>query len=256
MDDAAARSSTVLEPELGPARGRARGALGRHHEPQPARRGSAAATTSCGSAARTPRCSASTARPRSPRRAPRAPPASRPRSSRWLPEQRVPRHGVHARARRWRPRSCASPRRSRASPRALRRIHAGPPLATAFPTFTLAREYARRARGARRARCRRPTTRSRSSCPTRIGAALQRPPEHEPVPCHNDLLTRELPALDGDAADRRLGVRGDERPLLRPRQPGGQQRALRGRRARCCSRPTSASPPDDAARRRAAADAR
>ncbi len=63
----------------------------------------------------------------------------------------------------------------------------------------------------------------------RIQAALDGP-DHEPVPCHNDLLSANF-ILDGErAAHRRLGVRGDERPLLRPGQLRRQQRA--GRRGR------------------------
>ena len=38
---------------------------------------------------------------------------------------------------------------------------------------------------------------SRGRCPTRIAAAL-RGPEHEPVPCHNDLLPANF-LRDGDA---------------------------------------------------------
>ena len=68
----------------------------------------------------------------------------------------------------------------------LRRIHAGPPLATAFPTFTLAAEYAAtaRARGGEVPAADHAHARELSA---RIGAAL-RGPGHEPVPCHNDLL--------------------------------------------------------------------
>ena len=43
------------------------------------------------------------------------------------------------------------------------------------------------------------------------------------------------------AVDRRLGVRGDGRPLLRPRQLRGQQRARRGRRGGAARATTSAS---------------
>jgi thiamine kinase-like enzyme len=71
---------------------------------------------------------------------------------------------------------------------ALRAVHGGPPLGRAFPTFTLAEEYAA-------------TARERGGTPpaddhalalelsARIGAALAGRPGHEPVPCHNDLLT-------------------------------------------------------------------
>ena len=113
-------------------------------------------------------------------------------------------------------------------------------------------------------RCRRASTRSGSSRPTprprrerggelpdglrrgaRSGAraieAALSGPEHEPVPCHNDLLAANFIRGGEQICDRRLGVRGDGRPLLRPRQLRGQQRARRGGRGRRCSRPTSAS---------------
>ena len=71
---------------------------------------------------------------------------------------------------------------------ALRAIHGGPPLGRSFPTFTLALDYAA-------------TVRERGGEPPgddhalaldlseRIGTALLGRPGHEPVPCHNDLLT-------------------------------------------------------------------
>ena len=80
--------------------------------------------------------------------------------------------------------------------KALRAIHDGPALPTSFPTFTLAGEYADRARaaggtvdaeGERLAR----------SLSARISAVL-RGPEHEPVPCHNDLLPANF-LRDGEA---------------------------------------------------------
>ena len=67
---------------------------------------------------------------------------------------------------------------------------------------------------------------------------------------------RQLRARRRARVHRRLGVRGDERPLLRPRQPVGQQR-LRGRATTArCSSCTSSEPVDRAALRGAAADAR
>ena len=113
------------------------------------------------------------------------------------------------------------------------------------------------------ARCRRSSTRSASSrryadTATERGAELPAAydealahareieaalagPEHDPVPCHDDLLAANF-LRDGRAdLDRRLGVRRDGRPLLRPRQLRGQQRARRRRRGLRCSRPTSGS---------------
>ena len=68
----------------------------------------------------------------------------------------------------------------------LRRIHAGPALATSFPTFTLAMSYAATARE-RGGRVPEEDQRLALELSERIGHAL-RGPEHEPVPCHNDLL--------------------------------------------------------------------
>ena len=67
---------------------------------------------------------------------------------------------------------------------------------------------------------------------------------------------RQLRARRRARVHRRLGVRGDERPLLRPRQPVGQQR-LRGRATTArCSSCTSTSRSTERALRRAAAHAR
>lgn len=68
---------------------------------------------------------------------------------------------------------------------ALRAIHAGPPLAREFPTFTLADEYAAtvRERGGEPPAEELALARELSA---RIGAALS---AHDLVPCHNDLLT-------------------------------------------------------------------
>ena len=71
--------------------------------------------------------------------------------------------------------------------RALARVHAGPALATTFPTFTLIDDYAAaaRERGARIPEADAAFARELSG---RIAGALQGA-EHDPVPCHNDLLT-------------------------------------------------------------------
>ena len=67
-------------------------------------------------------------------------------------------------------------------------------------------------------------------------------PEHEPVPCHNDLLAANFIRGAERHLDRRLGVRRDGRPLLRPRQLRRQQRARRGRRGGAARAPTSRAP--------------
>jgi thiamine kinase-like enzyme len=68
---------------------------------------------------------------------------------------------------------------------ALRAVHAGPPLPTEFNPFRIVEAYRERAGGA----------------PEAFGEALERAheieaalrgPEHEPVPCHNDLLNANL----------------------------------------------------------------
>ncbi len=71
--------------------------------------------------------------------------------------------------------------------RALRTIHAGPPLATTFPTFTLVDDYAAlaRERGGSVPEAEHAVAGELSA---RIAAALQGA-DHELVPCHNDLLT-------------------------------------------------------------------
>ena len=109
-----------------------------------------------------------------------------------------------------------------------------------------------RPRGRAAARSRPPTTRPRE--PRKIEAALTGP-EHEPVPCHNDLLPANFIDDGGAAADPRLGVRRHGRPLLRPRQPR--------RSTTASTRPTTSAllaayfgePAHAAALRRAAADA-
>ena len=71
---------------------------------------------------------------------------------------------------------------------ALRRIHDGPQLATTFPTFTLAREYAEVAL-ARGGEVPADDHALALELSDRIGAALKDRLGHDPVPCHNDLLT-------------------------------------------------------------------
>ena len=127
--------------------------------------------------------------------------------------------------------------------RSLRAMHElGEPLPVSFDSFRIVETYAETAR----ARGPGPPAeeyRHAGDAAARIEAALQGP-EHEPVPCHNDLLAANFIRGAEAALDRGLGVRGHGRPLLRPRELRGQQRARRGRRARRSSRPTSGSRPD------------
>ena len=71
--------------------------------------------------------------------------------------------------------------------RSLRAIHElGEPLPTSFDSFRVVETYARNRPRARRARCPPPTSEAHGHARA-IEAALSGP-EHEPVPCHNDLL--------------------------------------------------------------------
>ena len=79
---------------------------------------------------------------------------------------------------------------------ALRVLHDGPLLPTSFPAFTLAHEYAERAvaRGATLD----PADRELAVSLSALIRAAVGGPGHEPVPCHNDLLSANF-LLDGDA---------------------------------------------------------
>ena len=109
----------------------------------------------------------------------------------------------------------------------LRSYHdSGVSLPTAFDSFSLVREYAETARSRD---VEPPPAYEESLANADAIQARLSGPEHEPVPCHNDLLAANFIRGDGDDLDRRLGVRGHGRPLLRPRQLLGQQRARRRR---------------------------
>ena len=71
----------------------------------------------------------------------------------------------------------------------LRRIHAGPPLPTAFDPFAVVEAYAAAAAG--RGGEIPPAVAELAPAALRIRAELGGP-EHAPVPCHNDLLTANL----------------------------------------------------------------
>ena len=108
-----------------------------------------------------------------------------------------------------------------------------------FDSFRIVETYAETAVGARgrdpgRLRARRSAARAGDRGGVRRARARTRPLPQRPA--RGQLHPRRRAALD-----RRLGVRGDGRPLLRPRQLRGQQRARRGRRAGAARRTTSAS---------------
>ena len=150
----------------------------------------------------------------------------RPARARVRAGPRLPRHGV----RRGPPgRAAGAARRaSRSSPRRCARSTPAGRCPRAFDAFAVVEQY-RAHRRARAAPTPPPGFGELADGARAIRAALTGP-EHAPVPCHNDLLTREPARRRPAAADPRLGVRGHGRPLLRPRQPRGQQRLHRGRR--------------------------
>ncbi len=119
-----------------------------------------------------------------------------PEVVRWLPEQRVlvtrflPGRVMEAAELR-------DPATLAVVADALRRIHAGPPLATAFPTFTLVRVYAEAAR-ARGGEVPAEDHAFALELSDRIAGVLGDRPGHELVPCHNDLLTANFLRSDGD----------------------------------------------------------
>ena len=173
----------------------------------------------------------------------------RPARARVRAGPRLPRHGV----RRGPPGRAggAAARGSRRSPRRCARSMPAGELPATFDAFAVRRAVPadRRERGAaaaaglRRARGRRARhPRGARGSRARAGPVPQRPAEREPA--------RRRPA----AADPRLGVRGHGRPLLRPRQPRGQQRLHRGRRRGAAGRLLARRLHAPAARR-AAADA-
>ncbi len=123
---------------------------------------------------------------------------------------------------------------------ALRAVHglrAGLP--ATFSSFRIVETLRGDGAGARRRGSRRLRAGPRAA-PARIEAAL-RGARARAGPLPQRPARRQLHPLAGRAADRRLGVCGDGRPLLRPRQLRRQQRARRRTRRRRCSPPTSAS---------------
>ena len=224
------RALAALAPRLGAPESRAAGARGRDHEPQlppaarRARRRRAAAGQGHGAARDRSRGRAGRDRGGGARR-------RRTRGRRLPRRAAVPRHRLHPgpagrgrRAARRRRCSTTSPRRCAPSTTA-------PALPSRFDAFAVVEDYrataaargapipaALRRAGGRDARDPAGAGRARAHA----GRVPQRPAD------------RQLPARRRARADRRLGVRGHGRPLLRPRQPVGQQRLRRGRRrARC-----------------------
>ena len=109
----------------------------------------------------------------------------------------------------------------------LRRIHAGPPLPTAFDPFAVVEAYRRVAEG--RGGEIPPAVAELAPAAQRIRAELGGP-EHAPRPVPQRPADGEPARRRRAAADRRLGVRGHGRPVLRARQRRGQERVRAGRR--------------------------
>ena len=91
-------------------------------------------------------------------------------------------------------RELSAPGRLEQAGRALRAFHAGPPLPSTFDAVAVGAAYRRLALGRGVTLPEEEVPASRSAA--EIGAAL-RGPRHEPVPCHNDLLTANF-LLDAD----------------------------------------------------------
>ena len=130
------------------------------------------------------------------------------------------------------PSSCARPGVWRRSPRMLRRLHDHAGAAERVRDLP-----ARRASSAR-SPARVPDSYDRLAGPARTASRRRSTgPEHVPVSCHNDLLTANFLRDGARRVHRRLGVRRDERPLLRPRQPRRSTTSFddERRRARCSS---------------------
>ena len=109
----------------------------------------------------------------------------------------------------------------------LRAVHAGPPIAARFDSFRVVEAYAATATTHGDHRSARVRARARDGRARRAGA---RPGAGASVPqrsAHRQLHRRRRPD-----PDRRLGVRGDGRRLLRSREPRRQQRPLRRGRHR------------------------
>ena len=121
--------------------------------------------------------------------------------------------------------------------RALRAFHEhAPALPARFDAPAIARAYLAlaRERGAVP-----PAAWDAARLADRIAAALGDHPEHRQVPCHDDLLGANV-LSDGSGSGSSTGSTRDGRPLLRPRQPVGQQRLHRAD-DRALLRPTGTS---------------
>ena len=210
----------------------------------------------CGCRARTPSCSGSTATAERAATARRPPPASARRWSRYCPSPPCLVTRVHRRAGRCDRGGAARARRLADVAAALRAVHDGGAAARrrASTRSRVVDGYARdRPRARRRGPAAVPRGRARGARADPRGA-------HGPrARAGARATTTCCPRTsldDGDAAaDRRLGVRGDGRPLLRPRQPRRSTTASPRPTTSACSRPTSASRRRRGRLRRAAADA-
>ena len=155
----------------------------------------------------------------------------------FLPDVPRARHALAARRRRPRRAACArracwrrSPPMLRAPPRRPRRCRArsrssGSSSSSARSPAALPDSYERRS----------------LACCTGSRRRAAAAPSTTPSPATTTCSTANFVRDGARRADRRLGVRGDERPLLRPRQPVGQQRLRRRATTARCSSCTSTS---------------
>ena len=224
MTDVAADHCPPRPPSLGPpAVSPCRSTAG---SPTATRRwASAERRTWSASPGRTPTCWASTAMRNAPRRA-RARAGVGPRRCARCSTTRRSSSPASSRGRRCPRRSCASPSPPVDVAGALRRIHDSGRGAA----VRLRRVPDRGGLRGDSARARRAAVPDGYEAARKRAKAIEkalRGPEHDPVPCHNDLLAGNL-LLDGvQHADPGLGVRGHGRPLLRPGQLVREQRPRR-----------------------------
>ena len=226
---------------LGPREGSVRPARGRDHEPQLPRELRRHRLRRAAARASAPSCWGSTARPSASRTRPRPSSGSRPKVAAMFEEPSCL-VTLFVDGREMTAEELREPETLAEVARDLRSV---PRLAApSCPPASTRSELVRGVRARRRASTaasRRTGTRRRSPPRARSSSAIDGQPSTRARARPQRPADRELPpGRRPDAADR-LGVRRDGRPLVRPRQLRGQQRARRRPGEPCCWRPTSAS---------------
>ena len=153
-------------------------------------------------------------------------PGSRRRSLAHLEDPVVPGHRASSRGRRWRRAELREPRALAEVAAALRTIHGCGAIGARFDAFRLVEDYAAatRARGGEV-----PAAYERAHAAAARIEAAPALAERRPGPLPRRPPPRQLHRHARRDPDRRLGVRGDGQPLVRPRQLRRQQRARPGR---------------------------